>query len=285
MRNIALTGMPRSGTTLVCNLLNQIDNVIALHEPIIAYSFLKGLNRQESIEKIIQFFNSSRVSLLNSRMAITKHRNGIILDHSITEENMNINFEGSNRIDQMEHGEIHFNKPLSESFNLFIKDPTLFTALLPELTNAIPTYAIIRNPVSVLLSWNSVPFKISNGRILPAEMFDKYLLDKLNNESNRFERQGIIMQWYFINYLKHLNEDSIIKYEEVISTQGQVLSKLAVNTSKLDVTLESKNLNRQYNRTLVKKIFMIIEKYYSKDFESLYSLDYLVEIRNDIISS
>ena len=29
-----ITGVPRSGTTLCCNLLNQCDNVVALHEPI-----------------------------------------------------------------------------------------------------------------------------------------------------------------------------------------------------------------------------------------------------------
>ena len=179
MRNVALTGIPRSGTTLVCSLLNQIENVVALHEPIIAYHFLKGLDRQESIERITQFFTDSRVSLLNTNTAITKHRNGLIPDNSLTEKYIGSNLKTLSRNDDLEHGEVHFNKPLSESFGLFIKDPTLFTTLLPELVKRMPTFAIIRNPLSVLLSWNSVPFKISNGRIPPAEMFDKYLSDKL----------------------------------------------------------------------------------------------------------
>lgn len=285
MRNIALTGMPRSGTTLVCNLLNQVDNVIALHEPIIAYHFLKGLNRNESIEKVIQFFNSSRASLLDSRMAVTKHRNGIIPDNSITDEYLNTDFKSNSRIDKMEHGEIHFDKQLSESFDLFIKDPTLFTVLLPELINSIPTYAIIRNPLSVFLSWNSVPFKISNGRIPPAEMFDKNLSDKLNNESNLLDRQGIILQWYFNNYLEHLNENSIIKYEEIISTQGRVLSKLGVNATELNIDLLDRNTNILYSRQIVEDVLGVIKKYYLSDFEALYSLDYLVETKNKIMST
>ncbi len=31
--NIILTGIPRSGTTLICYLLNKIPNTVALHEP------------------------------------------------------------------------------------------------------------------------------------------------------------------------------------------------------------------------------------------------------------
>ncbi len=34
MSNIILTGVPRSGTTLICHLLNQLPGVGALHEPL-----------------------------------------------------------------------------------------------------------------------------------------------------------------------------------------------------------------------------------------------------------
>ena len=284
MKNIALTGVPRSGTTLVVNLLNQVENVIALHEPIIAYRYLKGLDRYESIEKIIQFFNDSRISLLNRKLAVTKHRNGLIPDNSITDEYSGENVKELCRKDRMEHGEIQFNKQLSESFDLFIKDPTLFTALLPDLKERIPTFAIIRNPVSVLLSWNSVPFKISTGRIPPAEKYDKNLFNKLNQENSTLERQGIIMNWYFTNYLENLETTKIIKYEDIILTNGQVLSKLGIDTRNLIVNLSDKNTNPIYDKQLVESIITVIRKYYSQEFEQFYSFDYLLDIRNRLLS-
>jgi hypothetical protein len=32
--NVVLTGLPRSGTTLVCRLLNKLPDTVALHEPL-----------------------------------------------------------------------------------------------------------------------------------------------------------------------------------------------------------------------------------------------------------
>jgi hypothetical protein len=38
--NIVSTGLPRSGTTLTCHLLNKLPNTVALHEPIAPGQFV-----------------------------------------------------------------------------------------------------------------------------------------------------------------------------------------------------------------------------------------------------
>ena len=81
MRNVLITGIPRSGTTLTCHLLNKVPNVIALHEP---FKF-RQIIEQEGIhavpEKISQFIAQSRHSLLTSGTAISKHIDGKIPDN------------------------------------------------------------------------------------------------------------------------------------------------------------------------------------------------------------
>ncbi|GBL04167.1 hypothetical protein KUL10_14730 [Glaciecola sp. KUL10] len=46
-----ITGIPRSGTTLCCNIINQQANTIALHEPIDPSSVTVKENVIETLDK------------------------------------------------------------------------------------------------------------------------------------------------------------------------------------------------------------------------------------------
>ena len=39
MRNVLVTGTPRSGTTLICSLVNKLPDTVALHEPMNVWEF------------------------------------------------------------------------------------------------------------------------------------------------------------------------------------------------------------------------------------------------------
>src|ERR1700716_4011573 len=41
MRNVLIPGTPRSGTTLLCSLLNKLPDTVALHEPMNVWDFPK----------------------------------------------------------------------------------------------------------------------------------------------------------------------------------------------------------------------------------------------------
>ncbi len=80
--NVILTGIPRSGTTLVCYLLNQLPNTIALHEPYNPfYAAAEGTPRSRLAEDIEQFFVTTRDSLLTTGTARSKHFKGKIPDN------------------------------------------------------------------------------------------------------------------------------------------------------------------------------------------------------------
>lgn len=287
---LAITGMPRSGTTLTCHLLNKLDNVIALHEPMRPGVDLSGLNRNEIFERVQSFFIGSRNSLLTEGKAITKHRAGIVPDNPIIKEDrlkafarmIGIRIKRKSNLDK---GEVYFDKNLDEEFILAIKHPPLFTGLLPEINTYFKTFAIVRNPLSVLLSWNSVIFPVSKGRSPTAELIDTHLKEMLNNEPDPFERQGILLKWFLHRYTSGLPTEQIIHYEQIISSNGKELSRLGLNVDNLDERLENKNLNKEYDRKIVEKVFDVIKRNYVNDFEELYPMTEIVALRDKLIKS
>ena len=283
MKNISITGLPRSGTTLTCFLLNKIDNVVALNEPFVGYKELKDLSRKQILLKMYDYFELYRDSIIKSKLAYSMHRGGEIPSNSIN-NNFTFNYSiGNFRKSDLTLGQIKIEKELSSSFCLAIKDPSIFSALLPEITSTIPTFGIVRNPLATLLSWNSVEFNISKGRLPLAEIIDKDLYKRLNQQPNIYERQGIIFNWFFTKYLDNLHNSCIIKYEDIISSRGQILSKMGLDTTSLVEELTNQNFNIAYDRTIIPILFDIILKYYTDKFSILYTYKEIYSLRDTLL--
>jgi hypothetical protein len=73
--NIILTGPPRSGTTLTCHLLNQLEDVVALHEPMNLSHFP---SREEAMANLSSFFREMRQLILTEGKAISRIQDGKI---------------------------------------------------------------------------------------------------------------------------------------------------------------------------------------------------------------
>ena len=73
MRNVLITGTPRSGTTLVCSLLNKLPDIVALHEPMNVFDFV-GRGGEETAKMIEKFCAESRKSLHEQGFAISMVR-------------------------------------------------------------------------------------------------------------------------------------------------------------------------------------------------------------------
>ena len=76
-----LTGVPRSGTTLCCYLLNQYRNTVALHEPINPSDFSES--REDAIKLIAEFAYSAHSQLLKNKSIVTKQRDGKIPNNPV----------------------------------------------------------------------------------------------------------------------------------------------------------------------------------------------------------
>jgi hypothetical protein len=81
-RNIILTGIPRSGTTLTCFLLNQLPNVVALVEPM-RVGELDPIDHRANIDLIGRFFADQRASLLVGGTALGRSVDGATIDNAL----------------------------------------------------------------------------------------------------------------------------------------------------------------------------------------------------------
>ncbi len=247
-RNVLITGIPRSGTTLVCSLLNKVPEVVALHEPMDVWEFSKCRDAAALAETIKNFCVDARESLREHGFAISKHVSGEIRDNAAGDQVD----QGGTRSRRTEHGKIFIDKPLSKNFTLAIKHPLAFTALLEPLSKHFECFAVIRNPLATLASWNSLDWlKVKKGHAPVAEKLDPDLARKLGNESDAIERQVQILEWSYDRYRRLLPGENVIKYEDLIATRARELARFFPAAAELNEDLVSKNLNKYYDRSLM----------------------------------
>ena len=83
--NIILTGIPRSGTTLTCHLLNKLPQTVALHEPMDVNRFSKLKSREVICQQIGLFFQEARASISSRKEVLSKNILGAVPDNPVGE--------------------------------------------------------------------------------------------------------------------------------------------------------------------------------------------------------
>lgn len=261
--NIILTGIPRAGTTLSCHLLNKVADTVALHEPIVWDRSVEEPDHTVVCAEIDAFFEQTRRSVLQTRSAISQQLKGSVPDNPMGNYPIWAGWIPDRllaypifrrvalRTYRVSRGKITVAKTLNPNFSLCIKHTGPFTTLLNTLLRKHRCYAIVRNPLSVLLSWNSINFALREGHLSEAEWLDVSLSRQLAQISDRFERQISLLSWFFRKYRVTLPASNIIRYEDIIATGGRALGVIVAEASELDEQLENKNRNSLYNDSLL----------------------------------
>ena len=214
--NLALTGVPRGGTTLACQMLGRCRNAMALFEPMPVLTLPQ--ERSSAAKQVLEFFTESRQRLLQDGVAPSKQRDGELPDNFFGES-----VGGGERPSLVELGLVRAGAPLSADFTLVVKHNAAFTALLPELVPHVPVLAIVRNPLAVLASWHSVALPVREGRLPAGERLDAELAETLAGESVCLVRQLKVLEWFYARYAEHLPSEGVLRYEDVVSSQGALL--------------------------------------------------------------
>lgn len=247
--NIVLTGLPRSGTTLTCHMLNRLPNTVALHEPITYGKFEPG-NDEVILEGIEEFYKRMRRMIHKEKVAFSKEMEGQITDkdYQLTSEAERRRRAVGNRRQKRKDQKVAVDKELDRDFALVIKQPAMFSALLPILVKRFPCYALVRNPLAVLASWNTINRHTRNGHAPAAERYDEHLRSALETIEDRSERQLCLLSWFFERYRQELPEDHVVRYEEMVASGGASLSRISPAAKSLNESLPSRNLNPLYDR-------------------------------------
>jgi len=247
---VLLTGLPRSGTTLTCHLLNKLPDTVALHEPLDVARLGNMADAGSRVRELGLLLGQMRDSLLTTGTARSKHVGGIVPDNSRSPDFARDGL----RKTIAKRGDVDFRKTLSEDFTLVIKHPSFFSALLGEVSRLYPCYAVIRNPLSVLGSWNTVDMAVRRGHIPAAERVDRKLSATLDALEDEYERQIYVLGWFFRQFVSFLPEQSIIRYENIVASGGRELAVINPVAATLDEKLESRNRSTLYDTGIMQKL-------------------------------
>jgi len=245
--DIILTGIARSGTTLACSLVNKLPQCVALHEPMNPAELVGIAFPDAYMARIASFFATQRDSLLGAGTAVSKAREGCVPDNPFGPTRTPDGLRPST----VQRQDVHFGKELRPDFRLVIKHPNVFTATLASLQTRYPCYAIVRNPLAVLLSWHSIQAPVNDGHLPFGEAFDPGLQSDLAAEPDRLGRQLIILRWYYSRYDTLLPRHHVIRYEDLVATGGRALAVIDRDAATLAEPLESRNTSTLYDAGLV----------------------------------
>jgi hypothetical protein len=181
------------------------------------------------------------------RVAVSKNVGGRITDNAYEQSRSRSGLRTQTGGKGAEKGKVVIDKELKKEFRLIVKQPALFSALLPVLAQRFPCYAVVRNPLSVLASWNSVDHRVREGHSRGAELYDEVLRGELASTDDRVSRQLLLLSWWYERFYTTLDKDHIIRYEELVSSGGRALSAINPAAKTLNEPLSSQNLNALYD--------------------------------------
>lgn len=243
MNNLALTGIPRGGTTLACRLLGDAPQTVALFEPMPVEQL--AVEPGAACDQIEHYFSQVRQRALDERRVPSKHQDGKVPDNPYGDAAPGQSRPGLTRL-----GEIVVEKPLDADFKLVIKHNAAFIALAPELARRMPMLGVVRNPLAVLASWHSVDLPVSHGRLPAGERLDPALASALARQSDRVRRQVMILDWCFERLLQALPPERLVRYEDMVASDGWLLLQAAGLSSAPVAKLSSRNASTQYDAAL-----------------------------------
>lgn len=240
-RNIILTGVPRGGTTLGCHLLHSCVDTIALVEPMDVTRL--PLAPAAALDHIDAFFSATRSRVLSDGAAPSMHIQGQVPDNPFGDATDS----AGRRTLLLDHGDIAV-RPPGPGFTLVVKHNAVFAALLPGLAHRFETYAIVRNPLSVLASWNTVDLPVAHGRLPAGERLDPDLARRLDADSDTLSRQITILRWFFARFRTFLAFDRVLRYEDIVTSQGHKLRQAVGLIAESRPALETRNASALYRR-------------------------------------
>jgi hypothetical protein len=257
-RDVLVTGLPRGGTTLTCELLDSLPDTVALDEPLrprtvfgprrrvvrsrvlvrlrVAHLPFLRLDPVRVCDRIDEYLAATRASINERGVVVTKQVDGRVFGGRVSDECD----EAGIRLHLAERAEIAVDETLPPDFTLVVKQNALFAALLPELRRRHPLYAIVRNPLSVLSSWQTVPFSVRDGHSPTAEALDRTLTADLARIDDPLDRQLRLLDWFFGCY-RALPPKSILRYEDIVTSGGSALAAITPAAATLDRPLESRS--------------------------------------------
>jgi hypothetical protein len=153
-------------------------------------------------------------------------------------------------------------KIAGDNFSLAIKHNANFLCILPELCRCdrFSVIAVIRNPISTILSWRSVKYPISIGRLPAAEKFWPIIREIGASDDDVLVKQVKIYEQIGRRVIELRDQLTLIRYEALVD-RSSLIEDVFRQKAVTDVLIEKVNRRAHYDYQYVGKIVDAIEKY------------------------
>jgi len=218
--NIILTGIPRSGTSYLCSLLNKTDNSVVINEP-------NGMSKYMGMEEypfvVTKYYNDVRLAVLNGDKIENKMYQGKIIEDTSLIQNF----------------EEYIPTVFDENFSICTKNTLGYLFRLDKLKVLMPEssiFACIRNPIDTIASW-----KVSFEHLRTIELANDYIIgSKKDPFLTDWQREKIIkiseekcvsrkraMFWAYLAEWIYINKQllTVVNYDDIVLSPVKV-SKL-----------------------------------------------------------
>jgi len=234
-----IAALPRSGSTLLCTLLSQQPDTLALAEPMRTQRFASPDLAWAAVDRLIPVV---RKQILTEKVAPMRARAGKATDNFMNAPKAG----GGPRPNEARLQLVKVEQPLSPDFHLYLKHPTLFTALIPTAAGkAHPIIGLVRAPLAVVASWETVMLSVRDGRATAAEMLHPGLKTYLDDAPSRYGRQARLMEW-FLQRLAQLPRAAIIRYEDLVVDPSTTLAQVHPGAAVAMKPLKQSTINDRY---------------------------------------
>lgn len=239
--------------------------------------FEPSKGRVAAVSKIQDFAKQTRDQIMSTGRAHSRQKDGRVPENPVTYE---VSPSGL-RQPETELGEISVGLNVQSSeFALVIKHNALFTALMSELSEAFPIFGIVRNPLAVLASWNSVALPVNEGRIPAGEMYSPELADILADTPGRIERQLHILEWFCARFIQHL-PNQILRYEDFVRDPSVIGNKLSLPTPYSGAVQARASRNHVYDLVLMEQLYRRLMRFGDAIWQ-FYTKDQITELMESI---
>ena len=212
-RNLFVTGIPRSGTTLASALLDSLDDAVCLSEPDWQDPWPRQMqDRGEYAQRLREDFARVRAVFLDGgEVPDRRHPDGAAITNYFPRGSTGSRTRAYSVVPVRRSG-------LSADFLLGMKQNAHYTCVLEQLTGYedFAVLAIIRDPVATIRSWRSTDVPISAGRLPAAERFWPEIAALAAMTEDVLLRQVSIYRMFCERYLAQGARVHLLRYEDMV---------------------------------------------------------------------
>lgn len=273
-KNVLITGIPRSGTTLVTALFDSLANSACLSEPSWQAQWVASARDAADLaRRICADIPEIRYRILS----------GDAVEDRLAVDGKTVTnyFERTNSGSVNNAYEITHRRRIvkNEDFLLGIKHNALYTATLDNLVNmdGFKILCIVRHPVPTILSWQSLKVPVSYGRMPHGERFWPELRRIIATEPDILVRQIRILDLFCDRYLmlsaSHSSRVALVRYEDFVRDPG-ILENMTGSTYERQIPISNQNRSNHYRASHVDKVIALVEKHATSALRLYSAKDY-----------